>query len=103
MTTTGRGLGWPEPGLVVGRVSGDDGGDGTGDAGVGWPRPEMVSATALEAPGRLSEAELAPGAAALSIVSPAAGRVRAPVMAQSRDQESWDWIEQWDHGQVWME
>src|SRR5215467_4231845 len=92
MTTTGRGLGWPEPGLVV---------IGAGEAGVGWPhQPSSTAASAMASATAASPAAIvrrvqisghprASAPAEGNIVVPGAVGVRSPAVAQAGDQGSW--------------
>src|SRR5262249_54256915 len=118
MTTTERGLGWPEPGLVVVHRE--------RAASVGWPvglsagrsadtHAAAVATPAMPTPGDIATSELSPARGAVSIVSLAAGGVRAslitrqlitrplmarPMVVQPGDQESWDWIDEWERGHI---
>src|SRR5215467_1070857 len=128
MTTTERGLGWPEPVLVVVHRE--------RAASVGWPvglpagrsadthaaavatpaMPTPVLPTpVLPTPGDIATSELGPARNAVSIVSLAAGGVRAPLITrplitrplitrpmvvQPGDQESWDWIDERERGHI---
>jgi chromosome partitioning protein len=104
MTTTGRGLGWPELGLVVSDAS---------DAGVGWPklrkahaRSGMASDTAVDSAPMAAPAEPVirqlrrPLPAGVNVVSLVVGGVRSQAITPAGDQGSRDAIEDWDGGRI---
>jgi hypothetical protein len=96
MTTTGRGLGWPELGLVVSNAD---------DAGVGWPKRRTshapsavatdttVDAAAIAAPAEFVNRQPSPAPAGVNVVNLVVGGVRSPAITPAGDQESRDAIE----------
>jgi hypothetical protein len=96
MTTTGRGLGWPELGLVVSDAAG---------AGVGWPNRRRAHAgsgvasdvavdpAAMSAQAELVIRQLSPLPAGVNVVSLVVGGVRSQAISPAGDQRSRDAIE----------
>jgi chromosome partitioning protein len=103
MTTTGRGLGWPELGLVVSNAD---------DAGVGWPKRRTshapsavatdttVDAAAIAAPAEFVNRQPSPAPAGVNVVNLVVGGVRSPAITPAGDQESRDAIEDWAGGRI---